>query len=737
MAASLAGLPDDVLRLVFQTIPKRTLGWLSLVCKRWRELAKPILFADIDLSELNAAEAKQLYRDLCASSDGDVKATKWPVTRGPLFNAHIKTFSYSFIEDLLDEEELRSKLATTRKIFESIQSVAKVELELSLLNETSLAFKAHLLPAIKDFFGVTHSKVAEYELSIDANDTFPMIIGDGREAEGEDEDETEYEIGIANTGERGDDANEDADGDESSDEEETAETFETSNLIDSHCAIAEFVPRNKIISMHMTTVSLAAIPEKLASLLTSPNLKNLSFKECGDVWGTLPSIPNLESLHVTWDAAMPEQSNTLASVFEICIKTQATLKCLILQDLTAEQEKPSIGSLPGFTMSALSQLRVRDSHCSRGFLLDYLTAHISLPKLTKLAVEIEDLLGSGQHLYNKIHTIKTLRTVKLIEGGTGNIELSTTNPQVSTLESLTRICNDRKILLECATSCRCDSTAAMAQAFGRLQVLSETLTSITFNLTADALQALSDLPMLEFPHLRSILVNISGSQLAPLSSSAIASNAYNPSLSDLIARMHMPQLEKLGITIFTRDASTYAHFDDLSKLVMNSTFPKLSTVSGALMSSPEMSKEALRDLQDTLHKLCQGVNVDCSSFNFIPAPGSGSEEDSMTASDDETENESDGQSDFSWSASDSAALWTAPTNETTSGCRDDGSSEAGSEESESAESGFAEGVMLQRSKRSPPFGAAGDSDSESSDADFALGNASATSTDSWMTDNDD
>lgn len=663
-------LPEELEALIIKQIPTNALKQLSLVSHKWHKLVHLELFSALTLDDRSAAEIEEMYSELFKASNA--------VGCVSLTGKHVRTIDYSFTECDLDEEELRSKTTAVAQILDALQSVSVLEVRLSLSDEASVTFEEILLPVMESFFATARDKVKAIEITIDIGASMAFLEG---------LDDMDLEMG-----------------------NQEPLTQKVSQFCD-------IIPPSLVTSLFFVETELASIPPSLGRILQSSSLKELSLQDCNESFISMPQIPNLEDLSISWSGE-EQGDSAMGALFQSLSGSASTLKTLSLQAvLSTDVPLSGAGWSTVPSLPSLTRLQVADSHLGTGSLFDAVFSRSSLPKLSSLTLEVEDILASASYINARPNLFGGLRFLKLVEGG-GKREPQGEVLYTAAYSRLQEICQQSDVDLEVSVSTRCSTPLELTQEAKRLEVFAANLTCIALNCNCEAQPGIHNLPHMHFPNVQRLLVGYCGSLTPrPTEKPELEVGMAPPALKSLFEHFECPKLTSLKLTVFIDDESATANLAELEGIIKEGIYPCLERLAGAVMSAPGMSAQAFEALEDAITTACEQRHVDCTSLSFMSRGELGyNEEEDEDLSANGGEHSLDGAED-----ADSVNL-------TYDNDREDGS--------ESGESGYAE----ETSTLSQCLDKAS-SDSDSDDPDYVPGDTSSgssgTSEDSWLTDEDE
>ncbi|KAK9895225.1 hypothetical protein P389DRAFT_211846 [Cystobasidium minutum MCA 4210] len=667
MPRSIDSLPDEVLRIVVRQLTLHPLRRASVLSKRWYELCKPELFSKIDLARRSDVTDLQAFHDaLFVAHDG---------RQAPLVGSHVTKLCYNFTEDFLDLEELAAKRKVSSEMIRSLKGISVLKLELSLVTEANPVFDDALFPAIKSFLDVVRNKVDSIDLHLVAFGGMDFALED-------DEDGFEADEG------HGSNANDDA-------------------ISMKLAAISKALPVNKLRRLRLDGIECKTLPPSFIRLFTSPALVDIeiSVEESGKAFMSLPPVPNLSKLAVNWGEA---DTSSVQIAERLCKNSANSLKTLKLRSMLPEGLAfPLTVSPRRMPLPQLSHLHIAADGLDFDFLLDRVLSYNQVPRLTKLTLEMDDIIQFKVDLAGHISHVQSLRKIVLIEESSRK-DMTTTAAQAN-FKSLINMCTSRGIGIDCVISpFTCQTPADLAIVFERLDILSTMLVDVSLNVKTDALFEVHELRTVVLPRLEELLVSITNARTVGEYARG-SDRSSKPTIGDLFRHLQAPNLKHLQTTIMATDEFSRKNFESLEQSIEHGMYSKLDRVVGTIMSS---ARVPLEDRLETFTHVCDKKGIDCSGMEIIDngAMMGGllrEDDDESIASDDlESEDAEDHQNTPSSPGHDAAG-------------------------SESGESGYGEDVSsLRHNHRS-------DKDIDDGASDSVVSSRSMDSTDtddSWMTD---
>lgn len=674
MPPTLETLPEELVGIIIKQVTTRALTQLSLVSHKWHKAVYPELFSALTLSSRTSAGIAELYEDLFDESSA--------VGGVSLSREHIQGIDYSFSESDTDQGELRHKLAASSRVLNALRSVSVLELGLSLSDESSDSFGTILLPAIKSFFDDIRTKVKSIDMSIDVAASMSFL---------EESDDASHE-----------------------------------ELTMKMTRICDLVPTQLVTSICFVGVELDSMPPPLERLLNSTALKEVSIQDCNKSFNCLPQIPNLDDLSISW-GGLGQETCAMKAAFDICQNSAPTLKSLRLQNVLPRDVPVPGGWSTMLPLPVLTRLQISDSHSGIGSLFDTLISHTSLPKLSTLVLELEDLFDMATHVNQTLEQkLGNLRRLAFVGSG------SRRDPEVGTPDAaayyrLEETCREKGIHLEVSVSARCATAFELAYEAMRLEILASHLIYISLRCHSAVKSGIKNLPYMHFPIVRRLLLGFSGSMTSPAADSSAQNDKdaeeEAPVLKSLFDHFRCPSLAVLQPTVFINDQTGSKNLAELEDTIKDGTYPCLERLAGAVMAPPGMPAKNLEALKEVITLACEARDIDCTGLNFISRDDLGGDEEVDEGNDHPDVSEaSEVRSSQEEDEGDSIILIDDSDNEETSI----------NAESDSGESGYAESTTLLQCLDKAS------SDSNSEDPDYVPNDkssgSSSTSEDSWLTD---
>lgn len=604
MCPSLTNLPDEVLGLIFSQVASRALQAVSLVCKQFRKLVLPQLFAKLNLAELSASVAGNLHEDLFGRRDNQ--------TRGSLADQHLRILSYSFIESCLDEEEFAAKNEAVHQILDATRSISTLEIEFVLSEHRSEVSDNLLYPAIKEFFISIENKVDAIEISLDVEGTMVSI----------DEEVEDNNHGI---------------------------------LTRKIAILSKLILPDKVRSLRFIGVAVQSLSPELIQTLQSSSLKRLSLQDCNRTFDALPVIPQLEDLKLSWGGE-DEDECALAAAHQICSNSALTLKSLTLQNVLARgQSLLPKGWSTALALPELSQLRLSDWHSGNGSLLDTVLSHAMLPALRTLILDTEDILNGAVYVTPKLDALPKLCHIRFVESGR-KLANEASKPDGSPFEYLHVACETRGVAIECTVKSRCDSTEELEHEFQRLEILADTITSLSLTLQVTSLNGIDgSSAQLLLSSVETLAVTLSDSIIVGPVRAESNDSPTEAKLKALLTKFICPNVRTIQATLLVNSSLARPIYEGLKDLLCSGMYPVLECLAGAIMAAPYMSSGELESLRSTIEAMCQTKNIDCSGITYISRENLGcgnndhedcitsDEEDALSDDDDEDVDENENE----------------------------------------------------------------------------------------------
>jgi hypothetical protein len=457
--------------------------------------------------------------------------------------------------------------------------------------------------------------------------------------------------------------------------------------------------------------------------MVSSTLREFSLQACNKTFSALPQVQNLEDLSISW-VGQDEEVCGMRAAFGICNNNTTTLKSLSLQNVLPEQVHLPSGWSAMLALPVLTSLQLSDSHCGTGSLFGTIFSCTSLPKLSSLALEVEDILACAPHVNENLDKLENLSRLKFAESGNRR-EPEAEGPQTAAYHHLRDECRKKGIRFEASVSTRCTTPAELTYEVVRLEEMALNLTHIELSCQLAVQPGIEDLPCVHFPSTQKLVLGFSGPPTPPLTAvgQAAVRAVTSPFLKNLLEHFDCPNLVNLQISVSANDEFGSRSFTELGEIVKQRVFPSLERITGALVAPRSMSVDNLDALKEPILSACEEENIDCAGLRFIcrDGPIRGPQDDQ----DDDRSNVSD-------SSKEPSELSNQEKDEGSVSSKDNirGSQPT---ESDSGASDFVEEprMLIRRSSGASSEIASADSDHSSSPL------SSSNCADSWLTDEDE
>lgn len=561
MSPQLTSLPDEVLGLIAKHLSRSALLQISLVCKRFRDLVLPQLFAKLDLADRTASEVEDLYRDLFEKRrTGEV--------RGPLAAQQLRMMSYCFIETCLDEDEFQAKAKAVHRIIGDLQAIHTLEVEFSISDETMEVFESILQPAIKEFFMSIENKARSLEIRLDMDASDDLM----------DED-TQLDL-----------------------------------LTKKVQSVAELIPSHRVSSLCLVGVAVRSLPLDLIQILQSPSLKKLTLQECNSAFNGMPAVRQLEELTLSW-GGQEEEGIALAAVSMICSNSAPVLKSLTIQAALVHGQTLPKGFLASMAMPQLTRLRLSDWHLGSDSLFDTVLSHVTIPNLKSLILETEDILAGAAHVTSKLNRLPSLQDISFMERR-ANSDDNSNMPEPVPFEVLREVCKARRITIECTVTSHCDTAGKLKHEFDRLKILAGNLTGLSLQLQLPSLETV-DRVSRQFPFVRILSVTLSDAFSLTPSRTEGDGSLQDSQLKAFLTSLICPSLKILQTTFLINGPAALSLYRQLEDVLKSPAYPLLEHLTGAIMAGPDMSPGDLDDLEAAIKAACLARKIDISGMQFI------------------------------------------------------------------------------------------------------------------------
>lgn len=561
--SSLTMLPDEVVSCILEKASHATLLKLSTVCRAINALVKPVLFQKLDLSMYRLSELSLLYDDLFhALPTGK---------QGPLHDVHVRTLEYRLAEQNYQPRDIDEGVQILIKILNSLKSVLSLTLDISLFihNDNDMSLRPAFSRALRRILDSCRLKVQQHELCLD---TYAGVTPMDR-----------------------------------------AKAI-TASKVDEIFAIYHL---HSIASLRMNYLHMAHPPPEMKARLNTGTLRDLWVLGGSDFWVSLDTLTNLRTFTFSWNSSDSPDLASFATVLRIIKASAGSLQKLALQNILGQEPGHLPRSLFPEELAHLLCVEITDNGVGEMSILGNLLAHIKLPNLRTLRLELEDIIDLDCDVSKLLSKLSSVKSIELSEHSM--VRMHGSYISGSAYKVLEAQCSERKILLRTVySSLRCDSASQFECEWARVALLSKSLSLLDLNFHPRALESIQSLSPACLPSVQRVSLSMRGVFDNSLSNHESAlETRWGSLLYNLLERLHARMALRLEVTCSVREKSAESTMQAFTKTFKMKLFPNLKEMSGTITAVPGTCPKTVLKEEGYLREACCSAGIDSVALEVV------------------------------------------------------------------------------------------------------------------------
>lgn len=559
---------------------------MSLCSKRLCQLVTPVLFEELDLSNRDGAELDDMYNHLFGCH-----------ATGRLKEVRFDSVSCQFLEEMCEQSDLLGAEFVERanaigRLLGAIHSAHTLRLTVCLSSEVDAdAFHEDFLSAVKQTVSIITSKVVCVEIYGDH-----FSFSDGLEG--------------------------------------------LDSMLSPLAKIREVIrvlPADIVSGVYLTGFDTQDSHSEGPDISELKNVQTLSLKDCPGSFAEWNS-QSLTNLSVTWGARNDGEDIAFCSMrlaVRLITMSAESICSLTLNNLGGRTFHSMIAGRTS-NLPRLIKLQITDESAGPGSCLATLCDAFTMNNLHSLYFETNNIFETD--LDTCWAHLPKLQFLSLAES-------SLVQPRklgaAAPFDSITETCKKREITLRTALSClRCDSAAELQAHLARVTYLSDTLAAVSLATGSLALQGLRCVNSEVLRCLTRLSICITDASQALDNSTA---DEIAPSLLHLLEFYRAPNLEHLGVTVFTKHGDQAAR--DITAVLRSQAYPNLHALDGAIIAAGPASPDEYHQIEQSMRTVTDSLGLDSQTMRFITRSQLGAAEDHTSFTDEEEESEDSTESE--------------------------------------------------------------------------------------------